>query len=383
MQILMVHPHDLTSSHEPWTTRIKNIAREFVKQGHKVKVISFAFHNKQQCWELNEDGYEITILSRRLGLFNLFKNIIIVYRKAKWANIIHFQKCFWWAALPCLIAGWLQNKPLHYDWDDWETKIYYYAKGQSRIAGTFLTVWERLILEVVDTISCSSKRLKDECFKLGVSEKRLSEGHVGADMERFNPDISGVKVREKYNIQCPLILYLGQLHGGQYAELFIKAARLVAMYEHEVLFMIVGDGYRLNELKRLAEKIGIESRIIFTDYVRHELIPEYIAASDICVACFEDNDITRCKSPLKIAEYLAMGKPIVASCVGEVRRMVGGVGVLVPPGDSLALAEGILNLMRNTPLREKMGILSRQRTESEYNWQITANNLLRAYSNIC
>ncbi|MFH1778054.1 MAG: glycosyltransferase family 4 protein [Candidatus Omnitrophota bacterium] len=381
MHILMVHPHDITSPHEPWTTRITNIAQEFIKQGHQVKLICFAYEDTHLSSRQQVNGYEVSMLSRKMGVINLFKNIVFIYKQAAGADIIHFQKCFWWAALPCLIAGWLLNKPVHYDWDDWELKIYYYGRKQSKILGAFLAIWERLILETADTISCSSKRLSDECRRIGIADKRLFEAHVGADIELFNPHISGLRVREKYNISSPLVLYLGQLHGGQYVELFIKAAKLVTMLEHKVMFMIIGEGYRRRELELLAERLGINNQIIFTGYIQHKVIPEHIAASDICVACFEDNAITQCKSPLKIAEYLAMGKPIGASCVGEVRRMVGGVGILVPPGDAWALSEGILRVLHDVSLRERMSLLSRERAELEYNWKVTANNLLCAYKN--
>ena len=53
----------------------------------------------------------------------------------------------------------------------------------------------------------------------------------------------------------------------------------------------------------------------------------YHIAADICVVPFRDTKVTCCKSPLKIVKYMAMGKAIVASNVGEVRRMLGGVAV--------------------------------------------------------
>jgi len=104
-----------------------------------------------------------------------------------------------------------------------------------------------------------------------------------------------------------------------------------------------------------------------------------MAAADIAIACFEDNDITRCKSPLKIAEYMSCGKPIVASNVGEVNTMLGGAGVLTEPDNPEDLARGIIKLLGDEPLRKRLSVKARQRAEEIYNWENTARNLIKAY----
>ncbi len=87
----------------------------------------------------------------------------------------------------------------------------------------------------------------------------------------------------------------------------------------------------------------------------------------------------RSKRPLKICEYLAAGKAIVASDVGEVFRMVQGVGELTRPGDVGSLAAGIRKLLADDHLRRELGTRARARAEEKYNWQVTAENLLVAY----
>jgi glycosyltransferase involved in cell wall biosynthesis len=146
--------------------------------------------------------------------------------------------------------------------------------------------------------------------------------------------------------------------------------------------MILGSGSELRSLKMFAYELGIGEKVIFTDFIPHADIPQYIAAADICVAPFCDNEVTRCKSPLKIVEYLASGKPIVASDVGEARNMVHGVGLLVESGKPAALAEGILELARNEKLRSDMAVAARQRAETKYNWEYSAGNLEKAYKKI-
>ena len=379
----MIHPHDIYSSAEPWTVRIVYIAKEFIKKGHNVKLVYFPLDWKGQEPLRSADGITTIPFCRRHGPHILISNILRLYKLAGWCDIVHFQKCFYHAAIPAMIAGILRKKPMHYDWDDWELKIYEVSTQPGVLRDfikNFLYILEGNIPRIVDTVSVASKRLEIECKKIGFNQDMIFEAHVGADIIRFHPGVSGKEIRQKYNIIKPLILYLGQLHGGQYVELFINtASRLSNDCQRDLSFMIVGDGYQAGELKKMAHKLNLDGKLIFAGAVPHELVPEYIAAADVCVACFEENEVTLCKSPLKIVEYLASGKAIVASNVGEVPNMLGSAGILTQPGNIDSLAAGILKVVEDNNLKEALGKLARKRAEEEYNWTVTAANLLHAY----
>ncbi len=381
MNILMVHPHDIFSKEEPWTIRIKSLALEMLKKGHSVKLVYFPLDSKgagkRSLWE----GIEVFSLSRKLGVANFLKNVVFMVKQAGWGDVVHFQKCFYYAALPAIIGGLVRNRHLHYDWDDWEIKIYFCAERQNHLMGMYLWLMERCMPLLADTVSVSSERLKKECINYGLPEERIYEGHVGGDPERFNPQKDGTRIKERYSKEAPLVLYVGQLHGGQYVELFIRAASELDKKGVKANFMIMGGGYTLPELEKFSKSLGLDGKVIFTGYVAHDEVPLYMSAADICVACFEKNDITECKSPLKIVEYLASGRPIVASDVGEVSNMLdnGRAGILVKAGDSVSLADGIERLLRDDKLMKQLSVRARERAENKYNWTDTAESLLKAY----
>lgn len=385
MNILMVHPHDLFDRSEPWTIRIKKIAEEFVKKHHKVKICYFSLTINEKHLPKNIDSIELVPLDRTPSPWAFILNIKKLLPLCGWSDVVHFQKCQHYASIPTVIAAYFAGKPLHYDWDDWEEKIWYESCGRtfhSGFIGSSFKILEKYLPVLSDSVSCASSHLKYLAQKAGVKKECIFDSPVGADLEMFNPRVDGSGVKKKYNITGELVLYIGQLHGAQYVDLFIKAANIVLHKKPDTTFMIAGEGFLERKLKERVYGLGIENKVIFTGSVPHAEIPFYIAASDICVAAFKETEVTICKSPLKIAEYLASGKPIVASNVGEVRKMAGGVGILVKPSSYHFLADGIQVLLEKENIRNDLGKRARRRAEENYNWAYTANNILEAYHSI-
>jgi len=382
----MVHPHDLFSSAEPWTIRIKNITKELNRKGHKVKLCYFPLVIGGKVEPRHSEYAEFVPLDRTPSPKVFIRNILKLIKLARWADVVHFQKCHHYASIPAVIAAFVAKKPLHYDWDDWEEKIWYESCGRnlhSRFIGISFKLLERWLPLLVDSVSCASGYLKGICRKYGVKEDYTFEAPVGANLEEFRPDIDGQEIREKYGIEGGMVLYIGQLHGAQYVDLLIRAANIVLHKWPELKFLIVGEGFLMDELKSQVLDLGLEGKVIFTGAIAHEKIPLYIAAADICVASFKDTEVTRCKSPLKIVEYMAMGKIVVANCVGEIRNMLGGCGILVEPGSYRKLAESIMWAFENKDsIYDKVKERSRKRIENKYNWGRTASNILSAYNKI-
>ena len=359
----MLHPHDIYSNSEPWTVRITYLAEEFVKRGHNVRLIYHLMDDRMSLEEANaRQEYPFTTIPSHRYQLGLVGKMRAVTRFAQWADVIHFQKCFPHVSVPAIWAAYRLGKPVHYDWDDWEFGIYNYAP-MNRLVGKTIDLFERVLPDLVDSVSVASLALREMAWDLGVPDHKLYEAHVGADLERFRPDIDGSRIRRRHNIDGPIVMYLGQLHGAQYLELFLQAAAKVRDRVPEASFMVVGGGDRFGELFRLAEELNIGHKVVFTGAIDHEDIPSYIAAANVAVACFEDTPQTRCKSPLKIVEYLASGKAIVASRMGEVPRMIGDAGILVEPGNSDQLADGIHRLLESPELRRELGVLARRQAE--------------------
>jgi len=379
MRVLLVHPHDVWSPQEPWTIRILQLARCLRRMGHDARVAYFPRTDEPRAQPSVWRDVPLIPLDRSAHPWSLIRNTLRLIRLAGSCDVLHLQKAFHWAAVPTLTAAWIRRKPLHYDWDDWELEIYRdSANPASPVILWWLGLLERWLPQLAQTVSVASERLRQEALAVGVPADHLWWAPVGADPEEFHPQCSAVLPRQRWGLNGATVLYVGQLHGGQYVELVLKAAALTQQEIPSVRVLIVGDGYQRRELERLAAELKL-SCVTFVGAVPREEVPAYVAAADVCVAAFEANPVTECKSPLKIAEYLAAGKPIVASDVGEVSRMIGESGVLVPPGNAEELAAAILRLLNDPSERQRLGCLARARATTSLNWMHTAQRLTEAY----
>ncbi|HQP91864.1 MAG TPA: glycosyltransferase family 4 protein, partial [Candidatus Omnitrophota bacterium] len=327
-------------------------------------------------------GTELITLDRFLSPRVFLSNTKKLVRLARWADVVHFQKSHHYAAAPAIIAAFVTGRALHYDWDDWETEIFYESSKRnfnSFIIGSFFSILEKVLPNLSDTVSVASKNLKNMAIRAGKKDQGIFWAPVGADLNKFNPCVDNQQVRSKMGIDGPFILYVGQLHGAQYVDILLRSALIVREKRPDARFVVVGDGFMREDLIKMRDEMGLKKEVIFTGPVLHDQIPFYVASADVCVAVFKDTKVTRCKSPLKIVEYMASGKAIVASNVGEIPYMLGGCGLLTEPGDEKSLAQGILKLTEDPFLRLEMGRCARRRAETFYSWKNTACNLQNAY----
>jgi glycosyltransferase involved in cell wall biosynthesis len=371
MKILMVQRFDLTTV--SCARRILAMAGQLAARGHSVTLVDFPHPDRQK--ELPRlhgqlpQGIHYLILDRRGTA--LLSNRTAVLEAARQTDLIHLWKCYPDAAVPALWAAYRLGLPVHYDWDDWETGISWELTGSRWVRST-VSLWEQTLPQLVETVTTASTALREKALKIGVTADRLFEAPVGADLEEFYP--ARAEPADK-----PVLIYSGQLEVASFARLAVEAfARLAPEYPSARL-IIAGGGRQEEKIRQLVQQLNLDSQVEITGYLPADQIPQLLRKATIALAPFDENEITQCKSPLKIVEYLASGLPVVGSHVGEVPRMLEGCGVCVPAADSQAIAEAVRQLLQNTEQRKEMRQKSRLQAEQIYNWPRTVDNLERAY----
>jgi len=213
----------------------------------------------------------------------------------------------------------------------------------------------------------------------GINEEKIFVVENGANIELFKPIDSQYAQRlmglpDKYKYVC----FVGNLAPWQGTEYLIQAAPHILKECSDVRFLVVGDGKMRGEMENKALQLAVFDQFIFTGMVPYEQVTYYINASTICVAPFI---ITRNEkiglSPLKMYEYLACGKPVVASDIPGVRHLLNksDSGVLVEPENSEELAIAILKLLHNEELRKEMGMKGRKYIVENHSWGAAARKV--------
>ena len=161
-----------------------------------------------------------------------------------------------------------------------------------------------------------------------------------------------------------IITFVGNLAPWQGVEFIIKAAPKVIKEMKSSKFLIIGDGILRGEYEREVDRLGLKPYFIFTGMVDYKQIPFYINLSDICV--LPKQRLKSGYSPIKLYEYMACGKPIIASRVEGLELVENeGIGRLSDPEDVEAFAETLLELLKDNQKRIDMGqkglIVARER----------------------
>ncbi len=122
--------------------------------------------------------------------------------------------------------------------------------------------------------------------------------------------------------------------------------------------------------------MGLQQAVTFTGGVAHEDVPQYLAAMDVAVAPYPPLDEFY-YSPIKLFEYMAAGRAVVASRIGQVAEIVvdGVTGLLYEPGDRAALVNCLRRLQRDAALRNELGRRASAAC-SEHTWSQNASRVI-------
>ncbi|HBE72106.1 MAG TPA: glycosyltransferase WbuB [Planctomycetaceae bacterium] len=178
--------------------------------------------------------------------------------------------------------------------------------------------------------------------------------------------------------------YIGLIGVQDGVEHLVKAAKsLVDEFGHRDLRCeIVGDGPALEGLKRLGEDLGISKNLVFTGLIPFEKVPERIATFDVCVTPDPSNPYNDSCTTIKTMEYMALRKPVACFETHENRVTAGDAALYAANNDSRELAAVIDQLLRDPDLRDRMGLLGRQRIDEGLTWSHQARQLIRLYNEL-
>ncbi len=197
----------------------------------------------------------------------------------------------------------------------------------------------------------------------------------GFDEEAFSTEVDPLLTRDSLGLSAtgPLIVFAGSLRAWHGVE---NAIRAVPHLAPGVTLVIAGTGPLEASLVALAESLGVRDRVVFLGERPHQQVVDLLRAADVGIAPYPALD-NFSFSPLKLYEYLAAGLPFVASDVGQIRDVVDvyRTGILVPPGDHVALADAIMETLAD-PENLHRSRVARDLAFATCGWRARARDIL-------
>jgi len=365
---------------------------------------------------LTEAGYEVTVISPRQGhqpwleriegvhvhrfpappegngklaylleygyaLIAIFCLSIYVWLR-RGINIVHIHNPPDLLALVGLFYK-LMGKSIIFDHHDLAPEMYEALFGTKEgMVYRALRGFERLMCGIADHVIETNESYQ----KIDMARNRVPAKQI--TIVRNGPDLSYLKpIAPDPSLSKPgktMICYVGDMGFHDGIDYLLRALH-VLIYDMEqtaLWAVLVGDGSAYTAMQTMSKQLELEPYVTFTGRVPHHDVVRYISSADICVAPEPANSYNDRSTMIKIMEYMAVGKPIVAFDLAEHRVSAANAALYATPNDERDFAKQIALLIENPTLGVERGNYGRTRAEQTLAWPHQAQKLLTAYGSI-
>ena len=226
----------------------------------------------------------------------------------------------------------------------------------------------RKIVTVTQAIKRGIIRIYD------IPDTKIAVIENGANTDLFKP-MNREKVMNELNLDenYNYVGFSGSFAPWHGLEDLVKSAPLILKEVENTKFMLVGDGPMKEQIIQMINDLNLTDKFIFINRVPYEEVPRYMNAFDVCVI-LKKKDISG--SPLKLWEYMACGKPVIATNTQDFKALEEySAGILVDPEKTEEVADAIITLLKNKELREEMGRNGREYVVENRSWEAVAREV--------
>lgn len=241
---------------------------------------------------------------------------------------------------------------------------------------------ERIAYRYATVVLANCADVKRQLVTEGVDERKIRVIYNGLDTQRFYlpESASRVQIANSFGLDPSkrfISLVANLRHAVKDHPTFLRAAARVSQQEPDTRFVLAGEGPLAGEIREFTTHLGVADRVIFLG--RCDRVPDVLAITDVAVLSSVSEGF-----PNSVLEYMAAGCPVVSTDVGGVREMLtpGEGGYLVKPGDDAAMADSILNILRNPSLACSMREHGRRAAEQRFSCKALLENVLSLYDTL-
>jgi glycosyltransferase involved in cell wall biosynthesis len=266
-----------------------------------------------------------------------------------------------------------------FDHHDLSPELFLAKYGRRRAALRVLTLAERTGFSLADVVLATNESFRE--VAIGRGHKAPQDVFVvrnGPDTKVFKPTEPDPDLRAGAE---HLIGYVGHMGPQDGLDVALEALAALGMQRNDWRAVFIGDGDALADARALSRRRGLDDVVSFTGFVRdRDQLVRMIATCDVCISPEPRNPLNERSTLMKVAEYMAVGRPVVAFDLLETRHTAGDAAVYAARDDPVAFAAAIAQLLDDPAKRQEMGALGRERAETTLDWSASERVLLTAYA---
>lgn len=260
-----------------------------------------------------------------------------------------------------------------------DSYFYYLARRASAFRLGLIKLIDRINFRYCDRIIPISKGLQEMLWqRYQVPPEKTLLIESATDPELFRP-LDGHACRQTLGLDPSgrYVGFVGSFFQHQGIDILIDAAPTILRRFPDVGFLLVGDGVMRRAWAEKVSARGLSASFLFTGQVPYSEVPLYIGATELCVAPFlaDRGDA----SPLKLFDYLACGRPVVASNIRPLHDLLSRAqGIAsVPPEEPETLSKEIVRLLEDREAAWRLGEEGRQWVLQAHSWHSAVQRLLQ------
>jgi glycosyltransferase involved in cell wall biosynthesis len=241
---------------------------------------------------------------------------------------------------------------------------------------------EIFMMKRADAVIAVTSGIKEYLCQHGLDKDKIWVIGNGANTDVFKPmDQNTVRNELGLKTGYHYVCFAGNLAPWQGVEYLIQAVPFILKTCPNTRFLIIGDGIMMSDWVQLTHKLEISDKFIFTGNIHYRMVPLYINVSDICIVT--KRPLRSGYSPLKLYEYMACGKPIIATrTYGFEILEEYKAGILLDPTNTHELADAVIKLLQNEDIRKQMGNNGYNNAVKKHGWASVARNVADVCENL-
>jgi len=356
-----------------------NFVKTLVSAGYRTTVTCYYEYNSSLVSRMEGTGAKVVLMSlkRSDGILALMANLSKIFKELK-PDVVHVQYIA--PGLIPIIAARLSGVK----------RVFATVHQPGRPYGWKSKLLIRIAAQLCDAFFCNSKSVEKSWFgdcqildpeKIDVMRKHFTI-YNGVDSDRIEgivkqTDKEGLK--ESLNIKDKKVVgVIGRLREEKGQFILLESIKKVVEEMPDAALLVVGDGADRAYLEQAAVELGVNDHVIWLGQKDPDEVFALYGVIDLVVvpSLFEGFGLTA-------AEAMTAGKPVVASNVDGLREVIqdGISGLLVPPGNSKALGQAILELLANPAKAASMGERGKKIVETEFSLCRFQSAILATYAN--